>query len=435
MKNKPKISFLVTYYNQKEYVKDSLESILNLTIPCEYEVLVGDDGSDDGTFDEVLKYSTKFNECLRIFKQSRDDGVLDNIIRASNLRKRLLQESRGEYFMTLDGDDFYCDKEFLKDALEILENNSNISVVMFDYEKLYTDKIIKCKLNMQSGIHDCNDYVRNHYSHAGACVLRTPNRIAMKNINSGLYYDDNVIVIFQLNFGNIWYIDKCIYSYRQTSTSIYLSLSRVESILWHIFETVGCLFLSPKLKDDIYIRNRWAILYIYFRRETIRYMVGDKYYKNKLKLAIDNDIFLVKNLLLPKSDAISENETKKIINIIKEYDPKYYQNAKKSSEKFNNIYKQIPPNKNIIIYGAGMMGKSYYNEFGDSKYFNNILWVDKNYKIYKNLGVKSIECLKAAKDYDYIIIAINDKNIANDVMNYLSNISALSNTKFIWNLE
>jgi len=433
MKTNHIISFLVTYYNQKEYVKDSLESILNLKIPCEYEVLIGDDGSADGTLDEVLKYLAIFKERLRIFKQSRDDGVTDNVLRASNLRKRLLQESRGKYFMTLDGDDFYCDKEFLKDALEILENNSNISVVMFNYEKLYTDKIIKCKLNMQSGIHDCNDYVRNHYSHVGACVLRTPSRTVMKNINNGLYYDDNSIVIFQLNFGNIWYIDKCIYSYRQICESIITSLSKLEKDILYILETDSCSSLSPKFKNDMYIRNRWSILYIYFRRKKFKYLVENEYYENKLKLSINNNLFLGKYLLLPKSDSVVENEIEKVINIIKEYDLSTYENIKKWSEKFNNMLEQIPQNKNIIIYGAGMLGKKIYNEFSDTKYFNKILWVDKNYKIYKNLGVRSIEYLNEANNYDYIIIAISDKKTINDVIDYLSNIPTLSNTKIIWN--
>lgn len=39
-----KVSFLVTYYNQKEYVQQSLDSILAIEKPCEWEIIVGDDG-------------------------------------------------------------------------------------------------------------------------------------------------------------------------------------------------------------------------------------------------------------------------------------------------------------------------------------------------------------------------------------------------------
>ena len=51
-----KVSFLVTYYNQKEYVKQSMESILAIDKPCDWEILVGDDGSTDGTIEGVNEY-------------------------------------------------------------------------------------------------------------------------------------------------------------------------------------------------------------------------------------------------------------------------------------------------------------------------------------------------------------------------------------------
>lgn len=48
-----KLSFLVTYYNQQEFVADSMRSVAELKKPCEYEVLVGDDGSVDNSVAEV----------------------------------------------------------------------------------------------------------------------------------------------------------------------------------------------------------------------------------------------------------------------------------------------------------------------------------------------------------------------------------------------
>lgn len=48
-----KISFCITYYNQEQYVKDSIKSILSLEIPIDFEVLIGDDGSSDGTLNKI----------------------------------------------------------------------------------------------------------------------------------------------------------------------------------------------------------------------------------------------------------------------------------------------------------------------------------------------------------------------------------------------
>ena len=51
-----KVSFLVTYYNQEKYVEQSLNSILAIEKPFDWEILIGDDGSTDGTIDIIKRY-------------------------------------------------------------------------------------------------------------------------------------------------------------------------------------------------------------------------------------------------------------------------------------------------------------------------------------------------------------------------------------------
>ena len=53
MKMPKKITFCITYYNQQEFVAQSIESILALDKPCDFEILIGDDGSTDNTIEKV----------------------------------------------------------------------------------------------------------------------------------------------------------------------------------------------------------------------------------------------------------------------------------------------------------------------------------------------------------------------------------------------
>ena len=69
-----KVSFLVTYYNQKEYVKRSLDSILEIDKPCDWEILVGDDGSSDGTIEEVYKYVEMYPDNIKLYIMPRENG-------------------------------------------------------------------------------------------------------------------------------------------------------------------------------------------------------------------------------------------------------------------------------------------------------------------------------------------------------------------------
>ena len=43
-----KISIILVSYNEKQYLIDALESCIKQNIECNYEIIIGDDGSDDG---------------------------------------------------------------------------------------------------------------------------------------------------------------------------------------------------------------------------------------------------------------------------------------------------------------------------------------------------------------------------------------------------
>src|SRR5574344_362373 len=141
-----KVSFLVTYYNQAQYVKQSIESILSIQFPCDYEILIGDDGSTDGTIDLINEYIYKYPTIISLYIMPRDNTQKYNsILRASANRLNLLSHATGDFFCTLDGDDFYCDTTFISEALEIFKQYPSISVCGFNYQLLTNDTISPTK--------------------------------------------------------------------------------------------------------------------------------------------------------------------------------------------------------------------------------------------------------------------------------------------------
>lgn len=96
-----KVSFLVTYYNQKEYVQQSLDSILAIEKPCEWEIIVGDDGSTDGTIERVNEYIKKYPDNIRMYVMPRERGKkYDAVKRASANRLNILKHSLGDIYCT-----------------------------------------------------------------------------------------------------------------------------------------------------------------------------------------------------------------------------------------------------------------------------------------------------------------------------------------------
>ena len=100
----PRFSLVITSYNQREFIKDAVDSALSLPNP-EKEIIVVDDGSADGTQAMLRQYG----EAIRLvcFETHQGSGAARNC--GANL-------ANGEYLVFLDGDD-----AFLPWALDVYE--------------------------------------------------------------------------------------------------------------------------------------------------------------------------------------------------------------------------------------------------------------------------------------------------------------------------
>lgn len=97
-------------------------------------------------------------------------------------------------------------------------------------------------------------------------------------------------------------------------------------------------------------------------------------------------------------------------------------------------FDKIPAKSKIIIYGAAEIGQLYHEQVCRINYCNVILWVDRNYSSYQHLGVKEIECIKHNNEYDFIVVAVGQKDIAKQVINDLE-LMGVESRKIIWSVR
>ena len=105
MKN-PLVTVVIPAYNAEKYIGECLDSILKQTMH-DFEVLVIDDGSTDGTGD-VVKDLAKKDERIKYIKQ-KNMGVA----RTRNMGVGL---AKGEFIAFMDNDDF-IDRDYLEKLL------------------------------------------------------------------------------------------------------------------------------------------------------------------------------------------------------------------------------------------------------------------------------------------------------------------------------
>lgn len=95
---KPTVSIIMPAFNVTNYVSMAVESVINQTYK-DWELIICDDNSSDGTFD-ILKKLSALDDRIILISNSLDKG-------APGARNSALKLATGKYIAFLDADDFW----------------------------------------------------------------------------------------------------------------------------------------------------------------------------------------------------------------------------------------------------------------------------------------------------------------------------------------
>ncbi len=66
-----KLSVILLAHNVYEYVDQALDSILMQKVNFDFEIIVGDDGSQDGTADILMEYKKRYPDFIKLYLTPR----------------------------------------------------------------------------------------------------------------------------------------------------------------------------------------------------------------------------------------------------------------------------------------------------------------------------------------------------------------------------
>ena len=135
MKREVKVSVLCITYNQVDYIKQCLDSLLNQTTNFEYEIIVHDDASTDGTKEIVEEYGKKYPKMIVPILEEENQYSKNKHF----MFKRMLPYASGKYLAFCEGDDYWTDTTKLKRQFEYMEKNPDCALCFHNAENLYMD--------------------------------------------------------------------------------------------------------------------------------------------------------------------------------------------------------------------------------------------------------------------------------------------------------
>lgn len=117
----PLVSVCVLTYNQAHLVEACLASVLRQETDFAFEIVVGDDGSSDGTSGALEQLAAAYPGRIRLLLTSSNSGPTHNYLRTH-------AKARGKYIACLDGDDLLLPGKLQAQA-DILEARPDVNLV------------------------------------------------------------------------------------------------------------------------------------------------------------------------------------------------------------------------------------------------------------------------------------------------------------------
>lgn len=143
MSNPLLISIIIPVYKVEPYLRECIDSIVKQPFN-DYEVILIDDGSTDGSPAICDDYARRFPQLLVIHQKNA--GV-------SAARNAGLDIAKGEWIWFVDADDMIMNGQMLENLLEI-----KADLIMFGYQELLDNKIVGT-----ATYDDCKDMTKDRF--------------------------------------------------------------------------------------------------------------------------------------------------------------------------------------------------------------------------------------------------------------------------------
>lgn len=128
--NEPLVSIIIPTYNQKDFVRETLESVLAQTY-SNIEIIVTDDGSTDGTVYILQEYVSRYPTKIKLITSNKNTGITKNANRG-------LKAVKGEFIAWLGGDDLMLPDK-IKKQVELLRSRPDAVGCIHEAEVFESD--------------------------------------------------------------------------------------------------------------------------------------------------------------------------------------------------------------------------------------------------------------------------------------------------------
>lgn len=129
------VTVCIVTYNQEQWIRQTIESVLAQQTNFSYEVIIGEDCSTDNTFNICNKYQKIYPNLVQVIHNNPNLGLMRNL-------QKVLSSAKGRYIALCAGDDYWCDINKLQKQVDYLASHPDYGVVFTAGYTLTDGKLI-----------------------------------------------------------------------------------------------------------------------------------------------------------------------------------------------------------------------------------------------------------------------------------------------------
>jgi len=243
MKNNYKIDIILPVYNSKNFILDTLRSVINQTYK-NWRLLIVDDNSTDGTRKLINDFINKNinKKKFVLIKNKKNKGQAFS-------RNLALKHCNSEYIAFIDSDDLWEENK-LKIQIKYMSDNG-YSFTYSDYKSIKKDKIRKI---ITPNFFNYKSFINN-------TSIATSTMIVKKKILNGVFFqrlrlcEDYYLKCQLLKLNNAYKCPRIYSFYRLRNNSLQSNRLKVLLAVWNI---------NKNLNNMNFINNFLSVFFITF---------------------------------------------------------------------------------------------------------------------------------------------------------------------------
>lgn len=241
----PKVSVCMITYAHKEFVVQAIESVLAQQTSFDYELVIGEDCSQDGTREIVVEYQKKYPETIRLLLPRSNLGMIPNLIQTCNA-------CTGQYVALCEGDDYWTSPQKLQKQVDFLDTNSDFAICFHNgvsvWENNGGSSELLCPSN-QKKVSNLEDIICTNFIPTPTVMFRNRLFGEFPDWFHGLKFGDWPLHILNAQYGKIGYIDEQMAVYRvhergaasAAHGDVIKSITNAEGVI-EIYKTINHVF-------------------------------------------------------------------------------------------------------------------------------------------------------------------------------------------------